>query len=229
LNFFQLVQRLRQEAGIPGDGPDTVVAQTGQMKKLVDWTAQAWSDIQSLHDDWLFLRQDFSFNTTASVGDYTANGAPGVGANLADFRNWHPGTLRLYTTSAGVADEQFLVEWTYQGFRDTYRYSTQIDGRPAVFAQRLRDSALMLGPAPDTTYTVRGEYQRAPVLLTADAQVPEIPDHLQMIIVWKALMSYAIYEAAPEALAQAQVGYNALLRQMEDEELPELCVGLPLA
>jgi len=35
MNFLQLAQRVRQEAGISGDGPVSVVNQTGEMKRVV--------------------------------------------------------------------------------------------------------------------------------------------------------------------------------------------------
>ena len=36
LSFLQMVQRLRQEAGVSGNGPVTVASQSGEYKRLVE-------------------------------------------------------------------------------------------------------------------------------------------------------------------------------------------------
>ncbi|RLC09555.1 MAG: hypothetical protein DRI24_21580, partial [Deltaproteobacteria bacterium] len=66
MNFLQLCKRLRQEAGLTGSGPSTVVDQTGISKQIVDWVNTAYVDVLSQHANWHFMQDDFSFNTTAS-------------------------------------------------------------------------------------------------------------------------------------------------------------------
>lgn len=229
MTFLELVQRLRQEAGIPGTGPTSVVDQAGQLKRLVDWVARSWADIQGMHDNWMFLRNEFSFSLGVGVDVVTPTGAAPGGAALSDFRYWHPDTLRIYDPAVGVADEQWLVSWSYDTFRDTYRFGQQTPGRPVVFAQRPRDRALMFGPVTDVAMTVTGEYQRKPVILTTDADVPEIEDDLAMVIVWHALKKYARFEAAPESLIQATSEYSTLIARLEREQLPDVTLGNPLA
>ena len=63
MTFLQLVQRTRQECGIAGDGPTTVVGQTKSMKRLVDWVSQSYVEIQEECPDFDFLRKSVSFNT----------------------------------------------------------------------------------------------------------------------------------------------------------------------
>lgn len=226
MTFLQLVQALRQECGVSGSGPATVLSQTGESKRLVDWTNAAWLELQGLHDDWLFLRKTFSFPTTASVGDYTP-----AAAGLTDFRYWHKETLRVYKTALGISDEQWLVEWEYQVFRNTYRFNQQTTqtGRPVVFAVKPMDKALMFGNVPDDVYTVVGEYQALPTEMAADADTPSIPSHLHRVIVYKAMESYALFESAPEVLSRAQAGYSRLINQLQREQLSEVYLGNPLA
>ena len=87
----------------------------------------------------------------------------------------------------------------------------------------------MLGPLPDDTYTVVGEYQQLPSNLVADTDTPGLSTHLHLIIVYKAMMSYALFESAPEVLQRAQVQYQRLLNQLEREQLQEVYLGNPLA
>lgn len=223
------MQRLRQECSIAGSGPTTTINQSGQLKKLVDWTDQAWIEIQNLHDNWMFLRKQFSFDTVADVGEYTPSGSAGTGAALTDHRLWHKDTLRCQRTSLTVADQQWLVEWDYPTFRNTYRFNLQAAGRPVVFAERYADRALMFGSVPDDAYTITGEYQATPVEFSANDDEPAIRSGLHMIIVYKAMLSYGLDMAATDVIARAQAGYSSLLTQLEREQLPSLMLGSPLA
>ena len=224
MTFLELVKSLRQESGIPGTGPDTVVDQTGQLKRLVDWTARSWLDIQGMHDDWKFLRGSFSVDVAAATASVTP-----AAAGITDFRAWREKTIRTYQTTIGVYDEQWLTEWDYDVFRDTYRFGQQTPGRPFIYAQNPSDFALLLGPVPDVGYTITGEYFKTPVKLAADADVPAIDENLHMLIVWHALKKYARFEAAPESLVQANSEYGTLMPQMERKYAPDVTLGNPLA
>jgi hypothetical protein len=226
MNFLQLVQRLRQECGVAGTGPTSVLDQVGQAKKLVDWTNSAWLEIQGLHDAWGFMRKPFQFAVTQATEQTTP-----AQADLSDWRYWHRETLRTWRTAMGISDEQWMVEWEYQVFRNTYRFNQNriLQGRPLVFAIEPNSKALMFGPLPETNYTVVGEYQSVPAEMAADTDVPNIPAHLHMIIVYKAMDYYALFESAPEVLTRAQKQYSALLSQLEREQLPQVYLGDPLA
>lgn len=226
MNFLQLAQRLRQEAGASGNGPSAVTGQTGESQRFVDWINTAWLEIQGLHDVWGFMREPFEFQ--AATGSEQTTPAE---AGLPFFRYWHRGTLRCWRTALGISDEQWLVEWEYQVFRDTYRFNQnrELLGRPLVFAVQPNSKALMYGPRMDTNYTVVGEYQRVPKPLVLATDVPDLQPHQHMIIVYKALEYYAFYESAPEVLTRAQKQYVALKAQLEREQLPEVYLGNPLA
>jgi hypothetical protein len=226
MNFLQLAQSLRQECGVSGSGPSSTVSQTGEAKRLVDWINAAWLEIQGLHDTWHFMRDTFSFQTVAGTGDYTP-----TAAGLSDHRYWFKDTLRTYKTALGLADEQWLIEWEYQVFRNTYRFGLQTtqQGRPVVFAEKPMDKALMLGSVPDDVYTVVGEYQKKPTQLSGDTDTPEMPEHLHQVIVYKAMEYYGLFESAPEVLSRARTGYSALKGQLEREQLPAVYLGNPLA
>lgn len=225
MTFLEIVQMLAYECGGAATAPTSVVGQTGQARDLVRWVNSAWTDIQGMHDNWGFMREDFSFDTVADLGDYTPSGAAGTGAALDDFRHWHTDTLRAYLTATGVADEMWLVEWDYQALRNTYRFGLQVTGRPVVFAVKPNGNALMFGSIPSAAYTVVGEYQRRPTEMALDTDTPDIPAHLHKLIVYHAMTHYALNEAAPEVLSAAQMFGASLMAQLEREELPEVTTG----
>ncbi len=104
LNFLQLAQKLRQEAGISGSGPTTTVGQTGELGRVCDWILQSYNDIQERHDDWGFMRNTFSLPLTIgqSVYPYNINNSNPSNttsyplSNLADVRDWKVDSFRCY-------------------------------------------------------------------------------------------------------------------------------------
>lgn len=233
MNFLQLTQRLRQECGVSGTGPITVVSQTGQLKKLVDWINTAWLEIQGTHDTWSFMRLPFTFETVVSTGDYDPETTTNTltSAALTDLRYWHKDTFRCQKKSIGVQDEQWLIEWEYQVFRNTYRFNVQVDGRPVVFAIKPNGKAVMLGQKPDAVYQISGEYQTIPTSMSADTDIPNLgtSQHLDMLIVYKAMEYYGMFESAPEVLTRAKIAGKALMAQLEREQLESVYLGNPLA
>ncbi len=232
MNFLQLAQRLSVECGVSGTGPTSTVNQTGMNAKLVNWIQSAWLEIQGVHDNWGWMREPFAFNTVAGTGDYLPADTTNTltGDLLTDLRYWHKETFRCQKVSIGVQDEQWLVEWDYQVFRNTYRFNLQTNGRPVVFAVKPNGKAIMLGQIPDDVYSVTGEYQYKPREMSGNTAEPEMPnDALHMLIVYKAMQFYGMFEAAPEVLGRGNTEYSRLISQLEREQLPEISLGNPLA
>jgi len=231
MNYLQLAQRLAVECGVAGGGPASVLGQTGMYQKLVNWTNDAWVEIQGMHDNWSWMRQPFTFETVASTGDYLPASITNTVTSslMTDLRYWWKDTFRCQKKSIGVQDEQWLVEWEYQVFRNTYRFNVQVNGRPVVFAIKPNGKAVMLGQIPDDVYQISGEYQTLPTSMTADADVPAAPTHLHLAIVYKAMQFYGLFEAAPEVLSKGITEFSRLMNQLEREQLPELYLGNPLA
>ena len=222
---LELVDRAMLECRVPRNRLETTEGTlTGQIEQFTRWIDEAWSEIQGLHDNWGFLRGEFTFDTTPGVGDYSPDDV-----GLEDHREWLTDTFRLYRKSIGINDEQFLYEWEYNVFRDTYRYGPQVDQRPFNFAVRPGDDAIMLGPKPDHTYTIYGEYLREPQELLLDGDEPLIKKSLRMIIVYKAMTYYGLEQGAPEVVARGERGYATLLTRLEREELPDISFGEPMA
>lgn len=230
MNYLQLVQRLAVECGVVGT-ISSVVGQTGMYAKLVNWTDAAWVEIQGMHDNWNWMREPFAFNTVANTGDYNPNSITNTvtGQQMTDLRYWWKDTFRCQRVSIGVQDEQWLVEWEYQVFRNTYRFNVQMPGRPVVFAIRPNEKEVLLGQVPDDIYQISGEYQVLPSSMAVNTDTPAMPTHLHLAIVYKAMQSYGLYEAAPEVLSRGTTEFSRLMNQLEREQLPELYLTNPLA
>lgn len=169
MNFLQLCQRSREKCGISGSGPAAVTGQSGEMLRVINWVNEAWMEIQNSRTNWMWMRGEFTFNTVAAQQAYTTTEA-GVAATHS---HWWMDTLRIYRADVGVNDEQHLHQTDYADFRDVYQFSARMNGRPTAVAVRPWDQALLLGPVPERTYTVVGEYLR-----DGDKQMFVTPDSM---------------------------------------------------
>jgi hypothetical protein len=231
MNYLQLAQRLRQECAVTGTAPTSVLNQTGMAGLLVNWIDAAWMEIQGLHNNWNWMREPFAFDTVANTQSYLPTAITNTLTNAAmtDLRYWHKDTFRAQKKSIGVQDEQWLVEWEYQVFRNTYQFNVQVAGRPVVFAEGPNGRPILLGSIPDDVYKITGEYQKKASHLVNDGDEPACPEAYHLLIVYKAMQSYALYEAAAEVLQRGQTEYQKLLTQLEHEQLPDIYLGNPLA
>lgn len=231
MNFLQLCQKLRQKVGGAGTGPPTVLGQTGELLDYINWVQEAWSLIQALEEDWKWLRKDVSFQTTAGKVSYLPAATAGE-TGVIDLAKWcDDDSWRCYKTAIGRPDEAWLVGWPYQAFRDTYDFGSQatLQGKPAVFAVRDKDLALLLGQTPDDIYTITGQYQGNPVDMTLDADVPGLPARFHMLIVYRAMMLYGRYEGAPEVAADGEGEFVRMLTALRGDQLDCISLGAPLA
>ena len=202
MNFLQLAQRARQECGMAGTGPSTVVGQLGDLKRIVDWTASAWDDIQGRHNNWRWMRSLFTIDTTASVdsyayGSFTDSRLTGV---ITRFNHWWledeygNSNVYRYLTSGGVSGQTYMVPISWASYRDLYKLRVQSNGIPHYVTVDPQNK-LVIGPPPDGIYTISGEYQMSNQSLAADGDIPEMPVQYHMLIVYEVMKRYEIGRA----------------------------------
>lgn len=226
--FLAGCQRLNQEAGLSGSGPTTTVGQTGISKQVVDWYNSAYIDVLSEHTNWLFMQDEFSFQTTASKRLYTISDT-----GVTDLQKWKTddfGSFRVFLTSSGVNTEQFMYSLLWSDYRQMYIFGATrtAEGIPTYFSIR-PDRSLDFYLVPDNIYTITGEYFKKPVELSSDTDEPIFPSEFHMIIVWRALMYYAGFDAANEKYVTGKSEYRKLLMRLELDQLPKMTFGGPLA
>lgn len=223
--FLQLCVDLRREGGMTGSGPTATTSQVGEYLRIVEWIASAYEKIQNLHPNWDFLRNDFSFATVASTGNYTKSAA-----SVSELGTWKTDTFRCYLTATGVSDQQDIDYVPWADFRESYSLgslSTQ-EGRPILFTVK-PDQSVTFWPIPNAIYTVTGEYFKRAQTLAADASEPLIPLAFQDVIVYRALMFYGAYAGADEKYAHGEREYKQVLARLELNQLPEMEMAGPLA
>lgn len=236
MNFLALCQRARQEMGISGTGPTAVTAQTGEMKRVVDWVAQAYTEICAKHTNWKFLRSSFSVNTVAGTEAYLPTDctdsvlAAAIGsATVGDFARWIDDTFRIYKQSEGAGTRQYFWPVPYSWFRDRYQLIVPSNNKPFQWSIRPRDNALLMGPKPDAVYVVEGDYYRVAPPLAADNDTPLFPTRFHLAVVWLATQKYAGYEEGGGVYAHATAEYKKLYGPLQTDQLPSIDLAPPLA
>lgn len=213
------------EAGI-STPPAAVTGQVGEAGRVVAWIDKAYEEIQNKHDNWDFARQDFSFNTVIGVNTYTLASIP-----LPELREWITSTFRCYLTATGLVDEQWMEFVPWPKFRDHYLFSANrsVTGRPFRFSIRPRDKAVITWPIASDIYTLSGEYfQRAQTFADGNAE-PIFPPRFHTAVSWLGIRYYAAYEEAAAIFANADQQYKTVLGKLEDDQLPEITTGRPMA
>jgi hypothetical protein len=224
MTFLEMVRRLRQECGVSGSDPASVVNLTGEHLRLKNYINQAWMDIQTLHTNWKFMQQDISFVTQAGKQRYSTQEML-----IASFGSYKKDCFTIYP-EGDQSQEQDLPYMEYDKFKRMYMFgsmATQLS-KPYVFSESPQGD-ILLGNTPDTTYRITGEGFAMPTQMANDLDRPVSPGWSHMAIVYKAMMKYGQYEAAPEVLAQGMAGYNELIARLAIDQLPTLDFGGTLA
>lgn len=226
--FLELAQRASIECGVSSSGPASLLSATGIDLLMKGWVSESWVDIQRMHDDWHFMRRSANFQTVNGLHSYTP---AQCGVTNGGIGKWQRETMRNFHTASGIGTALFMDYLDYDEWRDAYLFGSQRDvrTRPTVFAVNPFDHGLSLGPVPTAEYTITGDYFLRPSALENDADVPSLPAQYMMAIVYKAMMEYGAYDAAPEVYSRGEKRYNEIIRQLEDERLNEVEMGGALA
>lgn len=232
--YLQLCQKMRQNCRDAGTGPSTVVSQTGLLKNVVDWIADAWNDIQTQSLNWRWMTSQFTVNTVASddtylYSDCTDSRASAVITRFAAWR-FNQSVPLCYLTSGGVSGQYRLIPMPWEDFKDIYKFGSQQSntGMPIHITINEHDE-ILLGPNPDAVYTVTGEYQRGPLTLSANADEPDMPSRFHDLIVYRAIEKYAANYVKQEQYSRALVEGGRLMSALQRSQLPRITLGEPLA
>ena len=228
--FLQLCSKLREKTIDSGTGPAAVTGQTGQLARLESAVSDGSVRLQQDREDWQWMRKSFYVDTVASDGAYAYTDCTDTVSvvAIARFARWYQDCFKAYLSTDGVGTEYPLVWLDWETFRRIYRYGTQTDGKP-VYVSMDPTQAFVLGPKPSAVYRVSGDYQIGPQIMTANADVPEMPTRFHDLIVYEAMVEHGFNSVAPEVIRFAQSEGTRLRAALELDQLPQVMYGAPLA
>lgn len=205
MNFLELCQRVRQESGISGTGPESVLNQKAILQKVVEWVRQADLDIQRLHGDWFFLWRMGTANLTAGVASYSGQSL-GLTGSLQDLLvleiNGYP--LRRYS---------------WKQYKAARYQITGLPGTPSCYTVR-PDNMILVSPAPRENMAATAEYSIEIQPMVDDGDFSLIPEKFHDVILQKALMYYASNEEDNSLYQVASMRYENALSELANDQLP---------
>jgi len=210
MTYLELCQRLRQEVGAAGAGPASVTGQHGEYARMVSWIPQAWREIEVSRHQWRFDWAEASVPVEADFRQYSPP---------ADLDRWDAETL--------VCNGRPLVAMSWELFRKNHLEDSG-QAYPQILTQK-PDLTLVLDTVPKQDGQITFEYWRTPQKLTEGGATPRLPERYHMIIVYRAMLYYGLYENAPEVVQAARSGESRIMGEMELSELPAIVSGGPLA
>jgi len=209
VNFLQLCQKVRRQGAVSGTGPASVLNQTGDYARIVEWVNDAWRFVQN-ERRWNWMWDTTTLATVADQQTYSA-------ASDCDFLR---SNAKCYKDSDGSRSEYWLTYMPYAEFHRNYLKGSYDASAPKVIT-RSPDGNLLLHPTPDDVYTVTYQYYRLPSDLSGNTDEPAMPERYHDLIVYKALQYLGEYEAAPGILQLNTSKYDELmvfaLRDMTEE------------
>lgn len=221
----------RESGTVAGTNPTTVTGQSGRLLKIVNWTNEAWKQIQNHRPDWDWMADTFTKPITLAGG---ANYTPEGSWSLTRFGSWRQDDLSvgyramsMYLTATGVSDEQPLEQISWRTYRERYVRGTQNTDRPVEWAIAPNKS-VYFGAAPNDSFTVRGEFFHRANSMSANTDEPELPDQFHELIAWWAICLLHGHDEAlvtGAAMMHAKEQKAIYLKNLENAELPGITIG----
>ncbi|SMC27222.1 hypothetical protein SAMN02745857_02757 [Andreprevotia lacus DSM 23236] len=207
MNYLQLVQRTWRECGLAGEGPAGVSGQRGMERRIVDWVAEAWSEIQGSRQSdplpFMLCRASLPLAAGVQSASLAVLTPPLRQPDISYARLVYPD--RVVPLSWRTWDElRPLVE---------LRNGTAA-GTPALLAVDFQRQLRLDRPLARDAL-LEFDYLRQAQQLQADGDVPILPDEQDhLLIVWRAAMLYAGFDSASEVYQTAQANYLRMLARL---------------
>lgn len=120
---------------------------------------------------------------------------------------------------------EFILPFVWDQWLNYVTYSADAASTPRYVAEG-PDGKLYFWPRPDKPYSLMYTYSRGITDLVDYDDVPwPIPEDLQLIIVWKAIMEYAQYDQKDRTFLRARDKYRFYNNKLEETLLPDVNVG----
>jgi len=149
---------------------------------------ESYSEVAGLRD-WPTLQNTTTFSTTANTNEYTPVTASSIVCRI-----------RRVISIIDETNKKYITEEKLDRFNQVYPYvdTTNDVGIPSIWYESgytsARDINIKLYKVPDSTYTMRAFFFEEPLELSADADVPRIPDQFHYGLEYKGLAKYYNYQ-----------------------------------
>lgn len=173
-----------------------------------------------------------AFVAGAALGDGACTLA-GPAVSLDPFGRWQVQTeqytVRCYLTA--TPESPWPLAWLeYEEFQRRFIAGSEADGQPRYWSVS-PTKQLLIAPAPDSAdYSLSADYWAKPTELRLDDDEPGMPEQFHMLIVWRALLEVASFDAAPEVETRAMRNLKTIWTDLIEDQAPRIQLSdVPLA
>ncbi|MFV0511287.1 MAG: hypothetical protein ACK5M8_18865 [Shewanella algae] len=206
MTYLELCQKVREESGVSGTGPDSVTGQVGVLKKICTWVQEADLEVQRARRDWRFLWTRNSSSLSASQQEYT----------LAELNMSQFSTLQQVKVSGQRVKVVDWDEWLAY-------YDGDISTGPGVqVVTESPSGSLLFFPVPDSALPIQVDYFKSAARLLGNDDQSQIPDDYQDVVVKAALVKYAKFEEDQFLYQSASADYMVAFKELCRDQLPKV-------
>lgn len=221
--FLELSELVARDTGIiPNrDQIATTQSQTGRIRDVIQWVQDAWRAIQlDQQVSWRWMHQTFDETLLAGQTYFTP-----THLNLERVRAWDQAVeFGTYDPALGKADWQRLQwqKWAYLYPDVETRIVTQ--SRPSEIAVT-PDNRLAIDPQAAADMRLTGAFWRSAQVLSADGDVPELPEEHHDVIRWQACVYAAEDGEATTSIATWNARLGRAMQRLSRDQRPRVTVG----
>lgn len=210
MNYLEIAQEVRRGVGMQGTGPASISGASQSEQDIFDAVRDAWLDIQNFRQEWMWMRRDSSFLTVANKTTYTLTEIFGPGYS---FKNWIKKTF--YVQVNGQWKPLRFID--YDSFIYREQNNTQPKPPSSYTIVPWNDSIII--NLPDSDYSIKFDYYKAPQRLALATDVPEMPDYYHVMIKYHAVSKFSVIVVTPEIHTSNSQNYATMMGQLMRDQL----------
>jgi len=202
---------VRAQAGISGQGPTNVTGQTGIYADVVRWVEESYNEIQTIHENWNFLHNNYTLPIPAYVQEITM---PVDGVRVIAKETF------IHQESSGDKERVRYVPYSVWKLQDRFTLD-EVKTEVPTYVTQLPNNNLRFNSKLDDLSDVLFEGYREPHIMVNSTDTPIFPPQYHDLIQFKALIKYASYYNATEVYKANEAAFREGISKMKFSELPK--------
>jgi|SRR3989339_828167 len=216
MNFLQICQKVQEKSGIQTKIGSVSTPGLGTIETdIIQSVVTAWSDIQTMREDWKFMRSEVDLTLTTATTTHTVSS---IFSDEDVFASWKEDRfLYLFTVLQYIPYDRFiLIDFT-------------TTSEPKTFTINPSNNDLIFNPV-DTSYDITLQYYINIQTLADNTDIPNLPSRFHHLLVYAALLDVTASIGDLISYQRYSLKYSMMVSQLMRSELPGKSVRIqPIA
>ena len=225
--FLELSRSALKDSGLGSpEALSDVTMATGIESNAVEFVREAWVQIQTDQENWLWMQKSFSARLVGGTERYEATAlrdGDGAISMPMGFRSWATSSIWYITdprqgTVVGAEFPQLIGG--YQEWR-TLTFNRRLPQQRPIGYAIAPNLDLLVVPTPNDTFDIDGEYQHGVQHFAANDDLPRgLPSDYHNLIKWKGIGMLHGFDEAEASVRYANSQYAVHFNNMKRLYLP---------